>query len=138
MLNLAERVARTDKVVAKFRDHPFSWRDRRTCIHLARAQMRALGHKPPSLPDLRSALAARRALQAEGVDDLEGLIDGLGLPRIAPLEMWVGDLALVPGEDGLDALAISAGSALLMYHAEADGLVPVKEALSAVKAAWRL
>jgi len=137
LYNLAERVARTEKVVARFRGHAFSWSNRRTCIHLARAQMRALGHRPPALPDMRSALTARRALKAKGFDDLEALMDSL-LPRIAPLEMLPGDLALVPGEGGLDALAISAGSTLLMYHQAADGLVPVKEAIGAVKAAWRV
>lgn len=136
-MNMAQRLAATERVVARFRHHGFSWRERRTCIHLARAQMRAMGHRPPVIPDFRSALGARKALQKTGHADLAALLDTM-LPRIAPLEMMLGDLALVPGEDGLDALGVSAGSALLMYHADADGLVPVKGALLDIKAAWRL
>lgn len=137
-MNLAERVAATDKVVARFRNRPFDWRDRATCIHLARAQMRALGHRPPPIPDFRSALGARKALERSGHASLEALLDSM-LPRIAPLSAWVGDLMLVPGEEPFgEALAISAGGALLMYHAAAPGLANVVEALPRVRAAWRL
>lgn len=135
-MNLAERLAATENVVARFRHHPFSWRDRRTCIHLARAQMRAMGHKPPAIPDFRSAIGARTALRKTGHSDLASLLDTM-LPRIAPLEMIVGDLALVPGEIGLEALGVNAGGTLLMYHGEADGLVPVKDAIGSIIAAWR-
>lgn len=138
MMTLKQRVDATDRVIARFRSAPFSWKDRRTCLHLARAQMRALGHRPPAIPDLRSALTAQRVLKARGFDDLAAVIDSLGLPRVAPLAMWPGDLALVPGEGGIDALGVSAGGTLLMYHADADGLVAVKEAVGAVTAAWRL
>ena len=60
------------------------------------------------------------------------------LPRIAPAAMWPGDLALVPGEPPFDAIAVSAGGALLMYHQDAEGLANVKDALPQVTAAWRL
>lgn len=77
------------------------------------------------------------ALKRTGHDSLEALLDSM-LPRIAPLAMVVGDLALVPGEGPFDALAISAGGTLLMYHEQADGLANVKEAMGQVKAAWRV
>jgi hypothetical protein len=137
VLNLAERVAATEKVVARFRGKPFDWRTGVTCVHLARAQMRALGHRPPTMPRFRSALAAHRALKAAGFDTLEALLDSM-LPRIAPAAMWPGDLALVPGEPPFDAIAVSAGGALLMYHQDAEGLANVKDALPQVTAAWRL
>ena len=137
MFDLARRAAETQKVVDRFRNKPFDWQNRATCIHLARAQMRALGHRPPAVPDFRSPRGALTALKKAGHDSLEDLLDVM-LPRIAPLEMLVGDLALVPGEPPFDALAISAGGTLLMYHQEAEGLANVKEALPRVKAAWRL
>lgn len=137
-MNLAERAAATEKVVARFRDRAFDWSDRATCIHLARAQMRALGHRPPAIPDFRSALGARKALERSGHASLEALLDSM-LPRIAPLAAWVGDLMLVPGEEPFgEALAISAGGALLMYHAEAQGLANVVDVMPQVRAAWRL
>lgn len=138
MLDLAARADATEKVVARFRNRPFDWRDRATCLHLARAQMRALGHRPPAIPDFRSPTGALTALRKAGHDTLESLIDSM-LPRIAPLSMIVGDLALVPGVAPFDALAISAGNwTLLMYHQEAEGLANVKEALPQVTAAWRV
>lgn len=138
MLDLAERVRRTEGVVAKYRHKPFAWRERRTCVHLARTQMRAMGHQPPPIPDIRSARGAMTALRKQGHDTLESLLDSM-LPRIAVLEMWPGDLAMVPGEPPFEALAIYAGGGtLLMYHAEAEGLVNVKQAVGQVTAAWRV
>lgn len=137
MFDLARRAAETQKVVDRFRNRSFDWGNRATCIHLARAQMRALGHRPPAIPDFRSARGALMALKKTGHDSLEDLLDTM-LPRIAPLAMVVGDLALVPGEGPFDALAISAGGTLLMYHEQAEGLANVKEALPQVKAAWRV
>lgn len=137
MLDLAQRVAATDKVVTRFRRRPFDWSARATCIHLARAQARAMGHRPPAVPDFRSARGAVTALRATGHDTLEALLDSM-FPRIPPAAMLVGDLCIVPGEAGLDAIAISAGGALMMYHQDAEGLANVKEALPHVTAAWRL
>lgn len=137
-MNLVARAEATEKVVARFRNRPFDWSERATCIHLARAQMRALGHRPPAIPDFRSALGARKALERTGCASLQALLDSM-LPRIAPLSAWVGDLMLVPGKEPFgEALAISAGGALLMYHAEADGVANVIDAMSHVRAAWRL
>lgn len=137
MMTLAERASATAQVAARFRGRPFNWATGGTCIHLARAQMRAMGHRPPPIPRFRSALGARRALAATGYANLAALLDSM-LPRIAPASMWVGDLALVPGNDGFDALAVSAGSALLMYHVTTIGLANVIEADNNTCAAWRL
>jgi hypothetical protein len=137
MVDLARRVAATEKVVTRFRHRQFDWAARATCIHLARAQARAMGHRPPSIPDFRSAHGAMTALRSTGHPTLEALLDSM-FPRIAPAAMLVGDLCIVPGEAGLDAIAISAGGALLMYHQDAEGLANVKEALPHVTAAWRL
>lgn len=134
-MNLAERAERTEAVVARFRDRPFSWTGRRTCIHLARAQMRAMGHRPPKLPDMRSALSARRALAATGHADLKSLLDSM-LVRIAPDDMWIGDLALLDGEPPFDALVIGAGSMVFGYHQHAIGIAPIDEAV--IRYAWRL
>lgn len=100
--------------------------------------MRALGHKPPPLPDFRSAIGARTALRKTGHASLEALLDAM-LPRIAPAAMLVGDLALVPGEPPFDAaLGVWAGDTLLMYHEEADALANVKDAMPQIVAAWRV
>ena len=138
--DLEQRRLRTERVVARFRGRPFSWSGRRTCVHLARAQMIALGHRPPKLPDLRSARAARRALAATGSADLAALLDA-HLPRIAPAEMLLGDLALMQGDDLFDAIVVSAGGKVLGYYGEdlARGLVPIEPiGPQPFLAAWRL
>jgi len=140
VLDLAARVAATEKVVARFRGRPFDWTTRRTCIHLARSQARALGHQPPRVPDFRSPVGARRALVAQGYETLEGLLDSL-FPRIAPATMVVGDLALMAGSDGLGGLVISAGGKVIGYHEDylADGLVNiVPQGNRPFVGAWRL
>lgn len=127
MLDLAQRVTATEKVVARFRNRPFDWTARRTCIHLARAQARALGHRPPAIPDFRSPRGAKTALKALGYDTLEQLLDSL-FPRIAPLAAWVGDLVIMSGGDGeFDGIGIVAGGKIIGYHEDylADGLVNV-------------
>ncbi|KQN93847.1 hypothetical protein ASE95_02775 [Sphingomonas sp. Leaf231] len=140
MLDLEQRRVRTERVVARFRDRPFSWTGRRTCLHLARAQMVALGHKPPKMPDLRSALGAKRALAATGHAGIMDLLDSL-LPRIAPAGMLIGDLALMEGDDAFDAVVIAAGGKVLGYHGDdlARGLVAIEPVVTQpYKAAWRL
>ncbi|KQM37659.1 DUF6950 family protein [Sphingomonas sp. Leaf10] len=136
-MNLHDRAVATAVVVDRFRRRPFGWNGG-TCIHLARAQMRAMGHRPPSIPRFQSAVGARRALAATGHEDIGSLLDTM-LPRIVPAQMWVGDLAMVPSEDGLGALAVAdGGGTLFMYHAGAEWLANVKDAMTDVVAAWRL
>ena len=127
MVDLAARVAATEKIVARFRNKPFAWDQRRTCIHLARAQARALGHRLPAIPDFRSPRGAKTALRAQGCDTLEQLLDRL-FPRIAPLATWVGDLVIMAGGDGdFDGIGIVAGGKILGYHEDHldEGLVNV-------------
>ncbi|MDE0878931.1 MAG: hypothetical protein OSB00_09780 [Sphingomonas bacterium] len=140
MVDLEARRVATEAVVARFRGRPFSWTGRRTCVHLARAQMRALGHRPPAVPDMRSAASAVRALKATGHDRLIDLFDSL-LPRIAPAAMVIGDLALMAGDALFDAIVVSAGGKVIGYHGDAlqRGLVNIEPiGPRPFIAAWRL
>lgn len=135
-----ERAQATAAVVTKFRARPFDWSRPATCIHLARAQMRALGHRPPSIPRFSSAIGATRALRTAGFADLAALLDSL-LPRISPGEMWVGDLALMESDDAFDAIVVSQewGARMVAgYHGDhlGEGVVNIEG--HAFKAAWRL
>ena len=141
-LSLAERAARTESVLARYRSRAFAW-DGASCIHLARAQAVAMGHKVPRLRPIRSAIGARRALIAQGFDRVEDLFDSL-FPRVTALAMLIGDICAVPGEDddgqGFPALFIADGVGnLIGWHAaDPSHLVPVKYALGEVTGAWRL
>lgn len=134
-MNLAERVAATETVIARYRRKPFDWTTTGTCIHLARAQMIAMGHKAPTVPAFRSAIGAGKAMKKAGYASLENLLDTL-LPRIAPAAMLVGDLALMEGEPPFDAIVIAAGHKVFGFHEDVDGLAVIADPI--FKAAWRL
>lgn len=136
MLSSVERAEATRKTLAKYRSLPFDWRSRATCIHLARYHLRNMAHRPPSIPDFRSPLGAKRALERTGFADVAALLDSL-LPRIAPASMWVGDLAVLEGGDGFDSIVINAGGKLLGYHdADPSGLKPL--IAKSIVGAWRV
>jgi hypothetical protein len=149
MMRLDERAAATAAVIARFRARPFGWEKGGTCIHLARAQMRALGHRPPAIPRFYSAVGARRALEATGFKDLSSLLDSL-LPRIAPAAMWVGDLAVMDSGEGdlFDAIVVSTGQTgsgaigggqmMAGYHADHLGNGIVNIIPREFNGAWRL
>lgn len=137
---LLRRQRATNATLAKYRARAFDWRNRATCVHLARFQMRQMGHRPPPIPDIRSPIGARRALKATGHDDLAALLDSL-LPRIAPAAMLLGDLALVPGdpedEGGFDSIVMSGGDKLFGWHPDdPSGIKPL--IVSTITGAWRL
>lgn len=108
-IDMAERGRRTEAVVARYRGRPFDWANARTCIHLARAQMRALGHRPPPIPTFRSERGAMTALRKSGFDDMAAMLDSM-LPRIAPASMWLGDLALLRAAPPFGSIMICAGA----------------------------
>lgn len=99
-----------------------------------------MGHRPVRIPAFRSMTGAVRAMRAAGFADVAAICAGQGLLQIAPAAMLVGDVAIVPGDDGLDAVVVCAGGKVLGWHgaAEADGIVPIAEAMAAITSAWRL
>jgi hypothetical protein len=136
MSDQVRRAEATRLTMARYRAIPFDWKAKATCIHLARAHLRNMGHRPPAIPAFRSALGAQRALHRTGFADLAALLDSL-LPRIAPAAMWVGDLAVVEGDEGFDSIVISAGGKMLGYNeADMSGIKPL--VVSAFKGAWRV
>ena len=103
---------------------------------MARSHLRNMGHRPPSVPDFRSAIGAKRALMKTGHENLTALLDSL-LPRINPAEMLVGDIAILPGDEGMECIVVSAGGKLIGYQEdEPDGIRPLL-ALVPPPAAWR-
>jgi len=137
---LAERAARTDAVVRRFRKKAFDWRKAATCIHLARAQAVAMGHRLPPVKRFQSPLAAKRVLAELGHADVIALLDAM-FPgcRIPPAGMLVGDLCAVPGEAGLSAVFVCGGAKMFGWHQEAgDAFAVIALDRGEVEAAWRL
>lgn len=133
---LVARATATNKTFARYRSLAFDWKKRATCIHMARVHLRNMGHRPPAIPDFRSALGAKRALVRSGFADIAALLDSL-LPRIAPAEMIVGDFALMDGDDGFDSIVISSGSKLVGYHGDDTSGIKPMMLLQSPMAAWR-
>lgn len=131
------RVA-TEKTRAKYLDTAFDWRSGRHCLALARFQARAMGHKPPPMPRVRSALAAKKELQQRGHADVIALLDSQ-FARIAPAAMLLGDLCAVPGEAGLDAVFVNIAPGKAMgWREDAPALVALALEPQEISAAWRL
>jgi hypothetical protein len=59
--------------------------------------------------------------------------------RIAPAAMIVGDLGILPGEDGLDAVVIAAGHKVIGWHgSDLSRLQVIEVSRGDLIAAWRL
>lgn len=136
---LERRRLATQPTLDKYRLNAVDWRSGVTCIHLAWFQLRRMGHRPPPLPRIRSPLAARRELKKRGWADCAEVLDGIGLERIAPAQMMLGDLAVAPSADGLGAIFVCAGPLMLLgWHEDAETIVVVDAALEHAVGAWRL
>lgn len=137
-MELERRRVATEKTLARYRGKVFDWSKGITCVHLARAHLRNMGHKPETLPRFRSALSAKKALKERGWSSVADMLDSM-MPRIAPAQMLLGDLAIVPGQEGLDAILISAGPLKLMgWHPETGAFVLYDDGISEVTGAWRV
>ena len=134
MHDLIRRNIATQATMDRFRKKKFSWPARATCIHMVRFHLVKMGHKPPALPEMRSLLAAHRALALRGWADVAEMM-GTILPEIAPAEMLMGDIALLQSDDVIGALAIEIGGTIIGWHDDARGMV-VMRALK-IERAWR-
>lgn len=138
MTDLLRRQEATEKTIARFKGKVFDWRAGITCVHLARFHLRNMGHKVPTLPRFRSALAARRALKAGGWESVEDMLDSILPRRPAPSFMTLGDLATVPGTDGLHSILVCAGPFKLLGWHPVDGTFVVYDGGNTeVSGAWQ-
>jgi hypothetical protein len=137
-MNLAQRVAATQQTIERYKGKSFSWSEGRTCVHMARQHLRHMGHKPPTVPRFRSALAAKRALQERGWGRVSDMFDSL-LPRITPAFMMTGDIVVLPGEGGIESVRVCAGPMRFFGWCEDDDAPVVMEIwLDQITAAWRV
>jgi hypothetical protein len=107
--DLLRRHEATAATLAKYRKKKFEWSKAITCAHLARFHAKKMGHKVPTMPAFRSALGAKKALAAMGFESMGALLDSM-FPKIAPGFMMLGDLAVLPGEGGSDAVFVCGGN----------------------------
>ena len=107
-------------------------------MRLAHQHLKNMGRNPPTLPRVRSALGARRALKERGWESVEAMLDSM-LERIAPAEMMLGDVAIVPGDGGLYAIFVCAGPLKVFgWREDAPALVLLDIGLDELTGAWRV
>lgn len=140
----AARRDRTEKTLREWKARAFDW-ERSSCIHLARAHARNMGHRNlPVVPPLAGPIEAIHVLKDMGHASLADLLNAHFEPLPAPAFAWVGDLVLLPGEDGraepLGAIGIADGQGNVMtwHDAAGDTLNVVKFAQAGIVAGWRL
>ncbi len=141
-LSMAARAQATRRTIDVWRSRPFDWSARYHCIALAHAQARAMGHKVPALPSIRSAIGARRALDKMGFASVEAMLSAYFQP-IAPASMRIGDLCAGPSSAdslGLAAIGIADGQGnILGWHDHLSSeIATIKQALGQLTMAWRL
>lgn len=137
MKNLIQRRDATQRTLDRFRGKDFDWSSM-TCVHLAHAHLIEMGHIVPDIPEIDGALSAARALKERGWDSVSDMLDDL-LQPVAPASMWVGDLALIKGAGGLDAIFICAGPLKVFgWREDAPDLVVLDVSFGDLEGAWRV
>lgn len=137
-MELERRRVATEKTLDRYRGKVFDWSKGVTCVHLARFHLRNMGHKPETLPRFRSALGAKKALKERGWSSVADMLDSM-MPRIAPAQMVLGDLAIVPGDAGLDSIFICAGPLKVFgWREDRPDLVVLDVGLDELTGAWRV
>lgn len=139
---LQERVDAVDATLRRFRGQPFEW-GAVDCAKLGAFHLRQMGYhenlKLHKAGTYKTALGAKRALQRAGWGSLSEALDGLGFERIPPAAALPGDVLLLPGTDGFDALGVAAGNgAVVSFHEDAPGVEVLRIAEWSAAQAWRL
>lgn len=120
---MARREQAVKATEAKYGGRAFDWKGKATCLHLTSFHLRRMGKRPPPLPQVGSPLAARRELAKRGWANVAEMLDGIGLQRIAPAFLRLGDLVVLASEDGLGSIFISTGER--HFIGWADELAPL-------------
>lgn len=127
----------TSRTLSRFRGAEFDW-SQMTCVHLAHAHLSEMGHVLPEIPAFDTAISARAALQNRGWTSVADMLDDF-VERISPSRMIVGDLALIEGAGGLDAIFICAGPLKVFgWREDQRGLVLLDVSLDRLQGAWRV
>lgn len=138
MNDLIRRKNATQQTLDRHRGTEFDWVRGITCVHLACDHLVAMGHDVPEIPSFNTALGAARALQERKWSSVSDMLDSL-LERISPASMMLGDLAVIEGAGGLDAIFICAGPLKVFgWRDDAPDLVLLDVSLGELQGAWRV
>ena len=138
--DLIRRKRATQATLTKYRPLAFDWKKGVTCVHMARFHLRKMGHDIETLPRMRGPIGARRVMADRGWPDVAAMLDAqASLTRIAPAQMLVGDLAVLPADEGFDGIVICAGRhKLLGWHQDfPQGMTEMEASLDVLIGSWR-
>lgn len=140
MSDLLRRQKALAATIAKVKGKALDWGKGMTCVHMARFHLRQMGHRPESLPRIRSFIAARRALKSRGWGNVTDMLNAQpGLTPIAPAMMLPADLAVLESEDGIGAIFICAGPhKLIGWREDVPGAVVLDLSFDQISGAWRV
>lgn len=134
MMNLYERMIRTQKTVDLWKGRPFK-DGTGDCMQLIKAHARHMG-KPLKVPKYKDTKSAAAALRKAGFKTLGQAMDA-HFTRIEPSHVLVSDIVEMPGANGFTGLTVAVGNGrVLGFHEEvphADILQPVL-----ISGAWRI
>ncbi len=140
MTPVERRGPATDATRLHFAGRPFAW-GRTDCVKVAAWHLRQLGYRSLGISKggtYQTARSALAALRRAGFASPGDALDRLGLERIAPAAVLVGDIVALPGELGMQALAIVAGNGVVLsFHEDAAGLEAIRM-IDVPLAAWRV
>lgn len=134
-MELERRRIATQKTLDAWRGRTFDWATGSTCAHLAHDHLTNLGHDLPPMPAFTTSTGAIRALKERGWSTVEEMLDSL-LEPIAPARMLVGDIGIIPGQDGLESIVISTGFKMMAWHQDGRFVLSC-DGIEALQGAWR-
>ena len=105
------------------------------CVCVAHAHLTAAGHMVPVLPHYKSVRGGMTALKRLGYASLRAVLDD-HLERIPGGMMLPGDVAILEGEKGSEALLLCAGATMIGFSQDHDVMVNLVDV--PVNEGWRL
>jgi hypothetical protein len=136
---LVLRQRATEATISKFGGRLFAWGST-DCLKVVAFHLRQLGHKVPLSKggQYRSALGAKGALKRAGCETVAEAMDKIGLQRIPPAFMLIGDVIAAPADHELGGLGIYAGNGnAFAYHESHASPVILSLVPGVVEIAWR-
>lgn len=121
----------------RYRARPFDWSTGATCVHMLRFHLKKMGHKIEAVPKLDGPIAAKRELKRRGWESVSAMLDDL-LEPIPVAAMLPGDVSVLPGDDGLEAVVISLGATAIGYSEGIEGMTLFTEPGRVLERAWRV
>jgi len=109
------------------------------CVRMIAAHLRLLGYKVklPASGSYRTVNSATKALKAAGYDRVGDALDAIGLERIPPAAVVVGDIVELPADTKLGSFTIALGNGRVAGYHENVVAVTVLQPVAYLNA-WRV